>query len=91
MRFCQIQLLCGIVAGGVAGTLITPLDIVKTRVLAGRGGHSVGQVVNRVTQVEGIQSLMQGSFTISTIRTALDKGVQVRIYSAKKATAAVGW
>lgn len=77
MLFCQIQLLCGIVAGGVAGTVIIPLDIVKTRVLAGRGGHSVGQVVNSITQVEGVQSVMQGGFTISTIRTALDRGVQV--------------
>lgn len=72
-----MKLLCGIVAGGVAGTVVTPLDVVKTRVLAGSGGHTLGQVVNRVTQVEGVQSVMKGSLVISIIRQALDKGVQV--------------
>ena len=72
-----MQLLCGIVAGGVAGTLITPLEIIKTRVMGGQGGRTVGQVVNKVTQVEGVQSVMQGSFSISIIKTALEKGIQV--------------
>ena len=61
----------------MAGTLITPLEIIKTRVMGGQGGRTVGQVVNRVTQEEGIQSVMLMSFSISVIRTALDKGVQV--------------
>lgn len=61
----------------MAGTLVTPLEIIKTRVMGGQGGRTIGQVVNRVTQVEGVQSVMNASFTISIIRTAIDKGVQV--------------
>lgn len=45
--------------------------------MGGQGGRTVGQVVNRVAQVEGVQSVMKGSLSISIIRTALDKGVQV--------------
>ncbi|KAG0587828.1 hypothetical protein KC19_2G194400 [Ceratodon purpureus] len=80
------QLLCGIVAGGVAGTLITPLEIIKTRVMGGQGGRTVGQVVNKVTQVEGVQSVMQGSFSISIIKTALEKGIQFATFEAVKRT-----
>ncbi|KAG0626772.1 hypothetical protein M758_2G150500 [Ceratodon purpureus] len=80
------QLLCGIVAGGVAGTLITPLEIIKTRVMGGQGGRTVGQVVKKVTQEEGVQSVMQGSLSISIIRTALEKGVQFATFEAVKRT-----
>jgi len=69
--------LCGIVAGGVAGTLITPLEIIKTRVMGGQGGRTIGQVVHRVTEVEGVQSVLSVSFSIGILRSALDKGVQV--------------
>jgi len=80
------QLLCGIVAGGVAGTLVTPLEIIKTRVMGGQGGRTVGQVIHRVTEVEGIKSVLGGSLTISIIRTALDKGVQFTTFEAVKRT-----
>jgi len=80
------QLLCGVAAGAVAGTLVTPLEIIKTRVMAGAGGRTVGQVVETVTKKEGIQSVMNVSLTISIIRTALDKGVQFATFEAVKRT-----
>lgn len=75
-----VQLLCGVAAGAVAGTLVTPLEIIKTRVMAGAGGRTIGQVVETVAKKEGIQSVMTASLTISIIRTAIDKGVQVSIH-----------
>lgn len=75
-----MQLICGVVAGGVAGTLVTPLDIVKMRVLGGHGGRSVGQVIKKVAEEEGADILTKGSFSISIIRNSLDKGIQVWVY-----------
>lgn len=80
------QLICGVVAGGVAGTLVTPLDIVKMRVLGGHGGRSVGQVIKKVAEEEGADILTKGSFSISIIRNSLDKGIQFATYEAVKRT-----
>ncbi|CAK9232829.1 unnamed protein product [Sphagnum troendelagicum] len=78
------QLLCGIIAGGIAGTAILPFEIVKTRVLAGQGGHTTAQVVNQVVHVEGAGSVMKGGVVIGIIRQALEKGVQFTTYELVK-------
>lgn len=49
----------------------------KTRVLAGQGGHTTAQVVNQVVHVEGAGSVMKGGVVIGIVRQALEKGVQV--------------
>jgi solute carrier family 25 phosphate transporter 23/24/25/41 len=78
------QLLCGIIAGGIAGTAIVPFEIVKTRVLAGQGGHTTAQVVNQVAHVEGAGSVMKGGVVIGIVRQALEKGVQFTTYELVK-------
>ncbi len=42
----------------------------KTRVLAGQGGHTTAQVVNRVVHVEGAGSVIKGGVVIGIVRQA---------------------
>jgi solute carrier family 25 phosphate transporter 23/24/25/41 len=57
---------------------------VKTRVLAGQGGHTTAQVVNRVVHVEGAGSVIKGGVVIGIVRQALEKGVQFTTYELVK-------
>lgn len=53
--------LCGMVAGSVAGSLTTPLDVVKTRImLAEKGEDGIMAVMAGVLQHEGMSGLFRG-------------------------------
>ncbi|KAJ7260038.1 hypothetical protein O6H91_09G035100 [Diphasiastrum complanatum] len=78
------QLLCGIIAGGVASTAVTPFEIIRTRTIAGDGGKSAVEVLKTVIKHEGWQSIMQGSLLISMFQSSLQKGIQFFVYEAVK-------
>eukprot|EP00897_Mesotaenium_endlicherianum_P007181 jgi/Mesen1/6491/ME000331S05604 len=50
------QFLSGALAGGIGGSLAAPLDMIRTRAMAGEGGSSVKEVVNTVVKKEGSSS-----------------------------------
>ncbi|MCO5564901.1 hypothetical protein L7F22_018569 [Adiantum nelumboides] len=76
------QLLCGIIAGAVASFAVSPFQVLRTRVIAGRGGSSAAEVLGTVAHAEGMQSLMKGSLKITMLATSIQKGVQFAVYEA---------
>lgn len=57
--------MCGSVAGGVAASITTPLDVVKTRLMLGKdakGVHYTGALdtFSRVYKEEGLKRLFSG-------------------------------
>ncbi|CAM6099336.1 unnamed protein product [Calypogeia fissa] len=78
------NLLCGILAGAVAATLVTPFDIVRTRIVAGQGGQTAAQVVSTVAQEEGLQSLFKGSLPINLVKNGFEKGLQFMTFEFVK-------
>lgn len=53
--------LCGMIAGSVAGSLTTPLDVLKTRImLAERGESSILAVLKNILRNDGVQGLFRG-------------------------------
>ncbi|BBN17181.1 hypothetical protein MPTK1_7g12620 [Marchantia polymorpha subsp. ruderalis] len=78
------QLLCGVIAGAVASTVVVPFDVLQSKVIAGQGGRSLGQVVSTVAREEGLQSLMKGSLNFNIIKNGIEKGLQFTIFEAVK-------
>ncbi|KAI5066789.1 hypothetical protein GOP47_0017317 [Adiantum capillus-veneris] len=76
------QLLCGTIAGAVASFVVSPFQVLRTRVIAGRGGCSAAEVLGTVAHVEGMQSLMKGSLKITLLATSIQKGIQFAVYEA---------
>lgn len=76
------QLLCGIIAGAVASFAVSPFQVLRTRVIAGRGGSSAAEVLGTVANSEGMQSLMKGSLKITLLATSIQKGLQFAVYEA---------
>ncbi|MCO5597709.1 hypothetical protein L7F22_051790 [Adiantum nelumboides] len=54
--------------------------VLRTRVIAGRGGSSTAKMLGTVTYTEGMQSLMKGSLKITMLATSIQKGVQLAGY-----------
>jgi solute carrier family 25 S-adenosylmethionine transporter 26 len=54
--------LCGMVAGAAAGSLTTPLDVVKTRIMLAEAGGSpdIWKVLKEILQTEGARGLFRG-------------------------------
>ncbi|RKP27671.1 mitochondrial carrier domain-containing protein, partial [Syncephalis pseudoplumigaleata] len=53
--------LCGVVAGGCAAALTTPLDVLKTRKMLSDEQHGSLALLRRMIREEGLQVLMKGA------------------------------
>eukprot|EP00246_Nothoceros_aenigmaticus_P004276 TRINITY_DN15762_c0_g1_i1.p1 TRINITY_DN15762_c0_g1~~TRINITY_DN15762_c0_g1_i1.p1 ORF type:complete len:487 (+),score=49.01 TRINITY_DN15762_c0_g1_i1:81-1541(+) len=78
------QLICGIISGAVAGTAVSPFEILRTRVVAKRGGENAAQVLETASRTEGLETFMHGSLIIATVKCTLEKGVQFATFEAVK-------
>ncbi|KAI5967590.1 PET8 [Candida theae] len=52
--------LCGMLAGGVAAALTTPLDVIKTRIMLSSGTVDVGHIISQLIKEEGLSSFWKG-------------------------------
>lgn len=52
--------LCGMVAGGVAAALTTPLDVIKTRIMLSADKVSFGRMISQLIKEEGLSSFWKG-------------------------------
>jgi solute carrier family 25 aspartate/glutamate transporter 12/13 len=60
----HISLVAGIIAGAISGALVTPADLIKTRVQQGLNGNlSLVAFVSNVARTEGLLSLYRGWHT----------------------------
>lgn len=78
------NLLCGVLAGAVASTVIVPFDVVRTRAIAGQGGQTVGEVVSNVARHEGLQTLFKGKLSFNIPKNAIEKGLQFTTFEFVK-------
>lgn len=51
---------CGAFAGGVAGALTNPLDVLKTRLMLSKNRVSVGTLLTTILKEEGYRALLRG-------------------------------
>jgi hypothetical protein len=68
-------------AGAIAQTSATPLEVVRTKLLGGRHGQNVGQVVKHLNRKSGKDwpvKQTSGSFGVNVLRVAIQKSVEVR-------------
>lgn len=60
----HISLVSGIIAGAVSGALVTPADLIKTRVQQGLNGNmNLGAFVMNIARTEGLSTLYRGWHT----------------------------
>lgn len=76
------KLMAGSLSGGFAACFSSPIDLIKTRQMAGSAGNALG-IVRSVISTEGIQGLWRGSGT-AMARVSLLTAVQVASYDEVK-------
>ena len=70
------RLLSGAIAGAFSRTAVAPLETIRTHLMVGSHGRSVGEVFEWIVSNEGWQGLFRGN-AINVIRVAPSKAVEV--------------
>ncbi|KAJ7533015.1 hypothetical protein O6H91_13G029600 [Diphasiastrum complanatum] len=75
------RLLSGAFAGAISRTAVAPLETIRTHLMVGSGGKSIGAVFTNIIETEGWQGLFRGN-GINVIRVAPSKAIEVRLFYA---------
>lgn len=70
------RLLSGAIAGAFSRTAVAPLETIRTHLMVGSHGHSVGEVFDWIVTNEGWQGLFRGN-AINVLRVAPSKAIEV--------------
>jgi hypothetical protein len=70
------RLLSGAIAGAFSRTAVAPLETIRTHLMVGSHGHSVGEVFEWIITNEGWQGLFRGN-AINVLRVAPSKAIEV--------------
>ncbi|KAI5077268.1 hypothetical protein GOP47_0007092 [Adiantum capillus-veneris] len=70
------RLLSGAFAGAVSRTAVAPLETIRTHLMVGSGGRTVGDVFQHIMHNEGWQGLFRGN-GVNVIRVAPSKAIEV--------------
>ncbi|XP_002973709.2 adenine nucleotide transporter BT1, chloroplastic/mitochondrial [Selaginella moellendorffii] len=77
------RLLSGAFAGAVSRTAVAPLETIRTHLMVGNAGNSVGAVFVHIMQHEGWQGLFRGN-GINVIRVTPSKAIELFAYDTVK-------
>ncbi|KAJ7515311.1 hypothetical protein O6H91_22G010100 [Diphasiastrum complanatum] len=75
------RLLSGAFAGAVSRTAVAPLETIRTHLMVGSAGKSIGAVFSHIIETEGWQGLFRGN-GINVLRVAPSKAIEVCLFHA---------
>ncbi|KAJ7515312.1 hypothetical protein O6H91_22G010100 [Diphasiastrum complanatum] len=77
------RLLSGAFAGAVSRTAVAPLETIRTHLMVGSAGKSIGAVFSHIIETEGWQGLFRGN-GINVLRVAPSKAIELFAYDTVK-------
>eukprot|EP00850_Spirogloea_muscicola_P014707 SM000107S14073 [mRNA] locus=s107:395748:397164:+ [translate_table: standard] len=89
-RHSPAQLVCGVLAGGVAGALVNPLEVLRARAVASAGGGSAAEVLGTLLKRGQQGRVASVDLRVGIARAALSKGAQFVTYEAVRRRAERG-
>lgn len=77
------RLLSGAIAGAVSRTAVAPLETIRTHLMVGAAGKTVGEVWGRIVEEEGWRGLFRGN-GVNVLRVAPSKAIELYAYDSMK-------